>query len=263
MMENITIRSIKTMEELLEVQKVEESVWHMPPTPVHQTFTASVNGGIILGAYDGDKMIGFLYSFAGFDGGNAYLCSHMLGVLADYRKGGLGVQMKLKQAELAKEMGYDMITWTYDPLESLNANLNLHKLGAKGAKYKENHYGSMDDGLNQGLPTDRIQIMWNISKSEATNTVAFNEDKVLLTATSEGNPLITNTFHETYTPKNDAWFMAIPNNFQQIKKENFKLAKSWRMHTREVFQRLFADGYQAVDIIRDDAKQVSYYVFKK
>ncbi|OZU87163.1 hypothetical protein CIL03_18435 [Virgibacillus indicus] len=263
MMENITIRSITAMDELIHMQEVEESVWHMPPTPVHQTYTALNNGGIILGAYDGGEMIGFLYSFAGFDRGNPYLCSHMLGILPGYRKSGLGVKMKQKQAELAREKGYEMITWTFDPLESLNAYLNLHKLGARGAIYKENHYGSMNDGLNQGLPTDRIQIKWDINNRRKADRIKFDEERVLLSKTADGSPMITDNFHTTYHKENDFWLMAVPTNFQAVKQEKLELAKLWRMKTRKVFQTLFADGYQARDIIRNDSNQLSYYVFTK
>ncbi|ASN05365.1 GNAT family N-acetyltransferase [Virgibacillus necropolis] len=263
MMENLVIRSLKTMKELRQMQVVEKAVWHMSPTPVHQTYTALNNGGIILGAFDGDKLIGFLYSFAGFDGRNTYLCSHMLGILPEYRTGGLGVKMKWKQAELARKMGYEMITWTFDPLESVNAYLNLHKLGARGAIYKENHYGSMDDELNQGLATDRIQIKWDIGKRETHHGIPFNEAKVLLDITAEGYPVVTDMFHSIIGEANDTWFIAIPAKFQAIKQNDFQLAEKWRSETRKVFQTLFSKGYQARDVIRDHTNQLSYYAFTK
>ncbi|WP_052366545.1 GNAT family N-acetyltransferase [Geomicrobium sp. JCM 19055] len=105
----ITIRELTTMEELEEMMDVEEAVWQMEPLQVHQTFTVLKNGGIILGAYDDEKMIGFLYSFPGFVEGDVYLCSHMLGFLPDYRKRGIGVLMKQRQAELAKDRGYQKL----------------------------------------------------------------------------------------------------------------------------------------------------------
>src|SRR5699024_10712291 len=120
----------------------------------------------------------------------AYLCSHMLGILPEYRKGGLGVKMKLKQADIAKALGYQMITWTFDPLESLNAYVNLHKLGAVAAHYKPNHYGSMDDKLNKGLPSDRIQIEWYLNKNNFNLNHSFDERKVLLQMTTDGEPRV-------------------------------------------------------------------------
>ncbi|WP_174616022.1 GNAT family N-acetyltransferase [Virgibacillus ihumii] len=256
----ITIRPLTTMEELLEMQKVEEVVWQMSPNPVHQTFTALNNGGIILGAFDGNRMIGFLYSFAGFDGQNAYLCSHMLGILSAYRSGGLGMRMKRKQAEMAGELGYSIITWTFDPLESLNAYLNLHKLGAVGAAYHIDHYGTMNDNLNKGLPSDRIQIEWSTVEQEDTPPVNFAPERLLTDIDEHNKPLgRTAIFHDDH----DGWFVAIPANFQSIKKENIELARSWRLVTRKAFQLLFNHEYVAVDLLHNPSKKISYYYFSK
>lgn len=78
----------------------------MPTIPLHQTMTAVKNGGLIIGAYDGDKLVGFSYGFAGFTEGEPYLCSHMLGIHPDYRSQKIGEQLKLRQRELAIDMGY-------------------------------------------------------------------------------------------------------------------------------------------------------------
>ncbi|GGB61629.1 hypothetical protein GCM10011409_43580 [Lentibacillus populi] len=257
MTEQIEIRELTTLDELTEMQHVEKAVWHMPPIPIHQTYTALNNGGIILGAFKQETMIGFLYSFAGFAGDIPYLCSHMLGILPVYRQDGLGLLMKCKQAELAKQKGYAMITWTFDPLESLNAYLNLHKIGAVGAHYHVNHYGKMDDGLNQGLPTDRIQIEWWLNKEIPVMKTTFDEDSVLLDRNDDGFPVVNDiVINGQY-----GWFVAIPENFQAIKHQDIAVAKAWRYETRHVFKKLFSKGYQAVDLVRDPAKQVSYYFF--
>lgn len=262
-MGNLVIRSLTTMEELYQMQEVEAAVWQMDPIPVHQTFTALNNGSIILGAFDGDKMVGFLYSFAGFDRGTPYLCSHMLGILPAYQTDGLGVKMKLKQAEIARQMGYEMITWTFDPLESRNAYVNLHKLGATGAVYKTNHYGSMNDELNQGLPTDRIQIKWDIRNYKANKKLPIDSGKILSDANSEMEPVIKDDFYTHEFDTSDCLFVAIPKKFQAIKQSDIQLAKKWRMETRKVFQTLFENGFQARDLIREHNRSLSYYVFTK
>ncbi|WP_196493723.1 GNAT family N-acetyltransferase [Ornithinibacillus caprae] len=262
MHENIEIRRLTTMEELYHMQEVEEAVWQAPPTPVHQTYTASYNGGLMLGAYDGEKMIGFQYSFAGFDGKNPYLCSHMLGILPEYRRGGLGVKMKLKQAEIARELGYDMMTWTFDPLESLNAYLNLHKLEGVGASYKVNHYGMMDDGLNKGLPTDRIQIEWWLNEDKNDQRPVFDKGAVLLRMDDRDEPAVTEYFSDEFLDTSQpAWFVAIPEKIQDMKRTNPELAIKWRYETRKVFVELFANGYKATDLIRKDVG--SYYCFSR
>jgi predicted GNAT superfamily acetyltransferase len=262
-MDKLVIRLLTTMNELRDMQAVEAAVWRMPATPVHQTYTALNNGGIILGAFDGKKMIGFLYSFAGFDGKVPYVCSHMLGILPAYRTAGLGVQMKLKQAQIARAMGYHMITWTFDPLESRNAYLNLHKLHASGARYKENHYGAMKDELNQGLPSDRILIKWDLNTEQTFTMEPFDDSKLLLDVNSEGWPVATECFHAFPSQMTGILFVAIPDNFQEIKQRNFQLAKQWRLETRKVFQMLFTEGYRAKDLIRVHSSPLNYYVFAK
>ncbi|MGJ9459239.1 GNAT family N-acetyltransferase [Oceanobacillus sp. CF4.6] len=263
MEDKIKIKQLTKMEQLKEVQHIEELVWHMPPTPLHQTYTGINNGGMILGAYEGDKMVGFLYSFPGFDGKNAYLCSHMMGILKEYRKIGIGKKIKVRQAEIAKKMGYEMVTWTFDPLESVNAYLNLHKLGARGTDFKGNHYGDLQNEFSEGLPSDRIQIMWDISEPcREKDAVVFDETKVLITMDVEKRPVINDNFHVHYNKHSDVWFVEIPTNFQEIKQKDLELAKDWRQATKKVFNLLFDDGYQADDFIHSRS-ECSYYIFTR
>lgn len=264
MSKKVEIRQLTSTQELTRVQTLETAIWKMPPIPVHQTLTAINNGGIVLGAFDQQKLVGFLYSFAGFDGKKTHLCSHMLGILPSYRKGGLGVKMKLKQAEIAKSIGYNVITWTFDPLESLNAHLNLHKLGAVGVSYMENHYGEMTDSLNEGLPSDRILIKWYLKEEHRKfNKSTFNPKKVLLDIDDDSSPYITMEVSEDLLCRGGQFLVAIPENFQTIKSEKIELAKTWRFKTRKIFNILFNNGYHAFDLIRNQPKQMSYYIFGK
>ena len=260
---SIEIKALRTMDELKQMQQVEKAVWQMDPIPLHHTFTTMQNGGILLGAFDGDKMIGFLYSFPGISDGKAHLCSHMLGILPGYQKDGIGAEMKRIQAELASQAGFSMITWTFDPLESRNAYLNLHKLGATGAVYHENYYGTMNDQLNQGLPTDRIQIKWDLPTSRQVQTHHLEKASVLLDADAQGAPVESTGLEQVDFANSEVFFAAVPKDFQTVKQNQFELAKQWRMRTRDVFGRLFKEGFAARDLLSDEADSVSYYVFTK
>ncbi len=258
MLDQIRIKRLTTIEELQQMQKVEQSVWNMATTPIHQTYTVLNNGGIILGAYEGKKMVGFLYSFPGFKDNHAYICSHMLGILPAYRTSNLGAKMKQKQAELAQNAGFSMITWTFDPLESKNAYINLHQLQAVGAVYLENHYGDLNDGLNTGLPTDRIQIIWDMKPpKERINHV--DETQTLLKVGEQRRPLQ----EPQDITKGERWFVGIPGDFQTMKTNDFTLAKAWRFESRAVFQQLFALDFQAVDYIYDTTNKQGFYIFEK
>lgn len=260
-MKDIEIRLLTSIDDMNIMQQVEETVWSMPPIPVHQTYTATHNGGIYLGAFIDKELIGFLNSFPGYDPKTkkAYLCSHMMGILPEHRHRGLGRILKLKQAEIAKEMGYEMITWTFDPLESRNAYLNIHKLGATGAIYLQDHYGSLNDSLNQGLPTDRIIIKWDITKEHQVHKPELDENKILLRQAANQEPVLTEAYQDDLA--SGVWLVEIPEDFQTMKKDNFELAKNWRYQVREVFEKLFAIGYQATNILRIPEKNQSYYVF--
>lgn len=80
------MRRLESVAEIQDIQTLERSVWGNEPIPLHQTLTVARNGGIIIGAYDGEDIVGFNYGFPGFRDGLVYLCSHMTGVRPGYEK---------------------------------------------------------------------------------------------------------------------------------------------------------------------------------
>src|SRR5690606_31874816 len=160
---DITIRVVDDSASCRAVEELQLQIWGfqaLEVVPYHQLMTAAPWGGIVLVAYDGDEPVGFAYGFPGLDRGRPVLCSHMLGVLPAYRSRQVGYRLKLAQRDAARRAGYDRMVWTFDPLESRNAYLNLHKLGAFVETYSIDHYGDMDDDLNRGLPSDRLLADW-------------------------------------------------------------------------------------------------------
>ena len=117
-------------------------------------------GGQVVGAFDGETMVGFAMALPGYRDGRAYLHSHMLAVLPEHRDRGVGRRLKLAQRVDAIERGFDLMEWTFDPLEIKNANLNLRGLGAICRRYYANFYGSSSSPLQGGLPTDRLYAEW-------------------------------------------------------------------------------------------------------
>ncbi|RNF39570.1 GNAT family N-acetyltransferase [Planococcus salinus] len=263
MEKQVTIRKLETNDDMRLIQKLEREVWDMDPIPTHQTFTASKNGGILVGAFHEEKLIGFSYGFAGFNKGKSYLCSHMMGIHPDYQSQGIGRILKEQQRKEARDIGYDLITWTFDPLESKNAYLNTSRLYGICHTYLENCYGEMDDGLNRGLPTDRLQVEWWISSSRVENKwkpgpVRFQQP-YRVTETPTGYPVIDMETTEAALSE-EGVEVPIPKQFQQIKKEDPALAMDWRMKIRGIFQQLFADGFALVGV-RKTEEAVQYYQF--
>jgi predicted GNAT superfamily acetyltransferase len=263
----ISLKKVTTVPELEVVAELERKVWGAEPIPVHQTATAMKNGGIVIGAYDGDKLVGFSYGFAGFANGGTYLCSHMMGIDPDYQNQGIGYRLKIAQAEEARKIGYNKIRWTYDPLESRNAFLNIAKLGAICSDYIENCYGDMNDELNRGLPTDRFNVEWLIHSPHLEQRVAqfadvqVKEEQLLLgwEAREDGFPQATERAID-WESGAEFLFVPTPISFQKMKKTERELAIDWRMRTRYVLSEAFASGWAVAHIIPANQEPVQHYV---
>ena len=162
----IEIKPVTTITECRHIEKITEAAWNAGPevaVPDHMTITlAKENGSVVLLAWDDDKPVGFTLGFLSYVGEEKRLkiCSHLAAVLPEYRGKHIGEQLKWAQRDYVLEMGIDHITWTYDPLATLNGRLNIHKLGATCNKYMRDVYGDGRDPLNAALPTDRFYVDW-------------------------------------------------------------------------------------------------------
>ncbi|MEC5423842.1 GNAT family N-acetyltransferase [Virgibacillus sp. C22-A2] len=259
----IESRELKTMDEMEQIKGLEQKVWGINTIPTHQTLTAVKNGGIMVGAYDVKQLVGFSYGFAGFHNGKSYLCSHMLGVDDAYRSKGIGEMLKQKQREIAIEKGYDMMKWTYDPLETRNAYLNLTKLNGICDTYIENCYGEMQDGFNKGLPSDRFEIHWHLTSPHVVEKQLPNIESAVslstLTFNKAGLPVFVAGEKTELTEH--AYSMAVPKDFQGLKAASQELAMDWRLQTRKQFQNLFKAGYVAVHL--EPYEDYGEYIFVK
>ncbi len=161
--ESIQIRNCQQLEEMQACLALQKEVWNFADielVPLRMFVLAEKIGGQVIGAFDGKKIIAFVLAIPGVRDGRSYLHSHMLGVRKEYRNAGLGRRMKLFQREDALARGFDLIEWTFDPLEIKNAYLNLEKLGAIARRYNVNQYGITSSPLQGGLPSDRLVAEW-------------------------------------------------------------------------------------------------------
>ncbi len=168
----ITIRALTGRHQYADAVQLQRMIWgweDMDILPVRFFVVARDIGGQLLGAFDGDFMCGFCVAIPGVKDGappgeSAYLHSHMLGVLPEYRDAGAGRMLKLAQREDALARGFDLVEWTFDPLELKNAYFNIEKLGAVIRQYLPNHYGITTSALGGGLPTDRCLAEWHLNR---------------------------------------------------------------------------------------------------
>jgi predicted GNAT superfamily acetyltransferase len=196
----------------------------------------------------------------------------MLGVAPECQNQGLGYQLKLAQREAVLEQGINLITWTYDPLESRNAYLNFHKLGATCNTYLRDLYGDMRDELNAGLPSDRFQVDWHIASEHVVQRLRGNRQgpKEPLTALTAAGVPILNRFPPGEQPRppralrpvaGDRLLIQIPADFQTMKTTNMALARAWRAHTRALFEAAFGAGYGVIDLLHEQGR--SCYLLSK
>ncbi len=164
-----SIRPLTTLEECQQVVALEKEIWaytdaeDVVPAPV--LIVTIKRGGILLGSFDeAGAMNGFVYSIPGIKNGQTMQWSHMLGVTAAARSANLGTRLKLAQREATRAMGLDLIEWTYDPLQAMNAHLNFAKLGVVVEEYEENIYGESSSVLHRGSPTDRFVAEWHVNE---------------------------------------------------------------------------------------------------
>lgn len=264
----ITFRKLTEPNDLQQVEALERAVWNTDEVvPYHMTITVAKFGGLFIGAFDDDEMIGFLYSFPGFTEGEPHLCSHMLGFLPAYRKQGLGVQLKWLQRDEALAMGHTKITWTYDPLETVNGMLNIVKLGGIVRTYLPDCYGVLDDEFNRGLPTDRFLVEWFLDSHRVQR---HKEGSVPPPALAAKAPeiLAYETVDDVPRPLDvrldldeSLLLLPVPAHFQEVKRSDMKIAADWRAKTSQLFQHYFARGYTVTHILRD--LEVVRYVLEK
>ena len=273
---SIVIRPVKTIAESRMVEELSMRVWGAGPesvVPDHVIITIAKNGGVVLLALDGEQPVGFCLGFVGFTKElRIKHCSHQVGVLSAYQNSGLGYQLKVMQRQMVLGQGIDHVTWTFDPLGSRNANLNLHKLGAVCRTYLPNLYGQIRDSLNKGLPTDRFQVDWWVKSEWVGSRVDSTPSLPTLSEWEARGVRLLNAptrNREGYlvpamnlpSLEKQYYLVELPSNIEAIKSADLSLAYAWRMHTRAVFEKAFAQGYSAIDLLYERGR--SCYLLEK
>jgi predicted GNAT superfamily acetyltransferase len=277
------IRLIEDANTMLQVESLQRVVWPGSETsvvPVHVLRSTVQHGGILIGAWIDDRLAGFVYGFPGAyatpDGLRLEHYSHMLAVHPDYRAQGIGFVLKRAQWQMVRHQGIDRITWTYDPLLSRNAWLNITRLGAVCNIYYRDFYGSMQDDLNKNLPSDRFQVDWWVNSSRVTHHLSRRcRPPLTLAHYLSGEVTIINPAslgiggwmepgeweQDRGEPPAPLLLVEIPEDFLSLKADHPDLALHWREHTRQVFEALFQQGYLVTDFIHLSGKPArSYYV---
>jgi len=222
--DSIVIRKCRQLEEMRACVALQKEVWSFSDAdlvPLRMFVVAEKIGGPVVGAFVKDEIVGFALSIPGFRGGHCYLHSHMLAVRKQHQNAGLGRRIKLFQRDDALARGFELIEWTFDPLEIKNAYLNVERLGAIARRYSVNQYGNSSSPLQGGLPTDRLVAEWWL-KSKRVETLL-----------QSGKPQVE-TLAKISVPAQIYDWKASPKKRSQ--------AKAVQDRNREQFVTAFADG---------------------
>ena len=177
----IRIEALTELEQFDRCVELQNEVWSydLSGMMTQKVFLlASQIGGQVLGAFDGETLVGYAMSLPGVRNGHAYLHSHHLAVLPDWRNAGVGRRLKLAQRDDALARGFELMEWTFDPLEIKNSHLNFAKLGAISRRYRHNFYGASNSPLHGGLPTDRIYAEWWLNSDRVKTALAGGTPRI-------------------------------------------------------------------------------------
>src|SRR5580765_859062 len=250
MTNEIVIRECLTLDELAECVQLQRDVFALPEvelSPVRHLIVTKNAGGFTLGAYDGEKLAGFVLSVPAFMRGEQAFYSHMTGVRAEYQSHGIGAKLKWAQREKALAQGVEYIKWTFEPVKAKNAYFNLEKLGAVVLEYQPNFYGTDYGtapeiaGQKFGLASDRLFAEWHL---ESPKVVAL----------AAGEQFVENREPETK--------IAIMNDWLDLVEADPQGALAEQLRIRGEFERAFADGLVGRGFRRDD-KRPAYLLYRQ
>jgi predicted GNAT superfamily acetyltransferase len=265
------IADLTTLDEFRQVEQLEGLIWgRIDLVPVPILAVTVRRGAVLVGAWDADQLVGFVYSFPALRRGESVAShwSHMLGVHPDQRGAGLGRALKLAQRERVLALGLDLIEWTFDPLQAENAHLNFVKLGVVVEEYEENVYGESPSPLHGGLPTDRFVCQWWIRRPHVERRLTSSG--LTMVASEAARAPVVNRIEPAGRWIAPAGFDAargeprvavdIPAEYTTMLRDDPVLALRWRLETRAIFTRYLAAEYRVVDFAQDEARARGRYL---
>lgn len=257
----IIIRDIERIEEMRAVEELQKEVWECSERDVVplMMFIPTVEvGGILVGAFNEELLVGFAYGFVGVEGGRVIIHSDMLAVRPGYRDHSLGYKLKLAQRERAVSRGVSAMTWTFDPLQSRNAHLNFGKLGVVAGRYLINYYGEgSSSSLHRDIGTDRLWVNWPLTSERVARRLAEGSSGTDISSLSADTPKLVR-MEADGTPRagqlnqdkiNPHALIEIPDDFATLQ-QNLPLAARWREATRAAFREALTAGYLVEEFYR-------------
>lgn len=250
----LVIRPIEAIEDLKQVEAVQVDLWgdHIIPYVVLKAWQHA--GGIVLGAFSDEKLIGFAAGFRGELDGKTILWSHQIGVMRGYQRQGIGRSLKFAQRDHALQAGIETIVWTFDPMRVQNAVFNIRTLGATAHKLYAEYYGPLDDEINRGLRSDRLEAWWNlntervIQRAENANVFSTNLPTDYALHMVEDKPRLN------LSPNPDAvvYGVTVPKHIDRLRHDDTQTVLEWYDAIGQTLTFLFEADYEIRDIYQPE-----------
>lgn len=268
----IKIRGIDDVEEMRAVEELQKEVWGVPDldvVPMTQLVAAKEAGGVLIGAYDGETLVGFVYGFPSFEHGKLAHHSHMLAVKPAYRNFDLGRRLKLAQREHVIAQGIELVSWTFDPLQSLNAYFNFSKLGVIADRYFVDFYGQEAASFLHQTGTDRLWVSWFVSSDDVKRRIGGGSDEMkfevevsLVQVSNDDAPQRNELTRALAQPHAS---IEIPADIDSLQQRSPETASRWRRETRWAFTEALNAGYFVAAFARGTRgeKRIGQYFLKR
>lgn len=269
MPDEIVIRKLTAMPDLTATAELQKAVWGMHDIEAASPHTLKAivhSGGAVFGAEAEGQLVGFCFGMAAWRARELWLWSHMAAVLPALQGRGIGFRLKQAQREWALAQGYRRMAWTFDPMQSGNANFNFNLLGVSARRYSVNHYGNMQDGINAGLASDRLEAQWQLD-SPRVGALARGESppaasgaqalSMLLAVDQDGNL----RREEPAAFEEARYGIEIPVDFAALKAANIGRAQDWQLQMRAAMTALLEAGYVASGFQR--AGEKAWYILSR
>ena len=258
-MGRVRIRLLNSHHEFRACERIQVVVWGHAGVSAELMNVTQKYGGAILGAIVKGRVVGFIYAFLARRHGKLIHWSHLMAVESEFRDLGLGFRMKLAHRKVALAAGVSGICWTYDPLQSRNAALNIGRLGARVSEYLPNCYGRFQSDIEKGLESDRFVADWRIRSAAVERRLPDDRTRKTQLASFLNAERINETrlnahgFPENHgvrlNLRRPALLVEIPAESDRMRAQSLNLARRWRLETRKIFQQYFRLGYRVEDFI--------------
>lgn len=246
----IKIESLARLEDVKAAADLWHRVWERdgePPVTSDMLRALSHADNYLSGAFVDGRLVGALLGFYGAEGSGFHLHSHILGVESPTRTRGVGFGLKQHQRAWALDRGITDIKWTFDPLVRANGYFNISKLGAVGIGYLEDFYGAMPDSINSGDQSDRVYADWDLLSSRVAKAAGGNHDELDVEEALRDGAVVALSVGDHGRPvpgaEGDGYILCqTPVDIVDLRRQDPKLATSWRPALREVMGGAFGRG---------------------